>query len=46
MIMGKLDEVSERGVLEEKENIFLLEERAGDVWEDKVNCHFCSFSPL
>ena len=34
MITGKPDEVSERRVLKETENIFLLEERAGDVWED------------
>ena len=42
MIMGKPDEVSERRVLEEIENIFILEERAGDVWEDKMK--FATFA--
>jgi hypothetical protein len=42
MIMRKPDEVSERRALEEKENIFILEEKAGDVWEDKMN--FATFA--
>ena len=47
MIMGKPDEVSERRVLEEIENIFILEERAGDVWEDKMKfATFAHFPPL
>ena len=46
VIMGKPDEVSERRVLEEKKNIFILKERA-DVWEDKMKfANFTSLSPL
>ena len=47
MITGKPDEVSERRVLEEKKNIFILKERAVDVWEDKMKfANFTSLSPL
>jgi hypothetical protein len=47
MITGKPDEVSERRVLEETENIFILEEWAGDVWEDKMKfATFAHFPPL
>ena len=46
MIMGKPDEVSGRPVLEEKENIFILEETAVDVWEDKMKfANFTHFPP-
>jgi hypothetical protein len=34
--MRKPDEVSERLELEEEKNIFIIWERAGDVWEDKM----------
>ena len=47
VIMRKPDEVSGRPVLEEKENIFILEETAVDVWEDKMKfATFTHFSPL
>jgi hypothetical protein len=47
MIMGKPDEVSERRALEVKKNILNLQERAGDVWEDKMKfATFTHFSPL
>jgi hypothetical protein len=47
VIMGKPDKVSERRVLEEKKNIFILKERAVDVWEDKMKfANFTHFPPL
>ena len=40
--MGKLDKVSERRAPEEKNNIFIIHERVGDVWEDKMK--FATFA--